>query len=116
MGIDRHALIDCLEALESEDDAAALDAARKAAKLVDEAGLEWDEVISKGLRPPKAGPKLDLSDDDESVRKAIDAMLARSDLNESTAEDLRDFRADLEKGELDASDRGYILGLYARLN
>lgn len=116
MGIDRDALIDCLEALESEDDAAVLEAARKASRLVDDAGLEWGEVVSKGLRPPKAGPKLDLNDDDESVRKAIDAILARPDLNESTAEDLRDYRADLEKGELDADDRGYILGLYARLS
>lgn len=116
MSIDREALIDCLEQMNGEDDEATLAAARKAVSMLAAGDLEWDEVISKGLRPPKSGPKLDLSDDDDSVRKAIESMLARPDLNEGTAEDLKDYLADLEKGELDPDDRGYILGLYARIS
>jgi hypothetical protein len=116
MSIDREALIDCLERMASADDAEALAASREVGTMMTLADLEWDEVIREGLRAPSAMPDLDLDGDDASVLKAIDAMLGKPDLNEGTAEDLRDYRADLEKGELDPEDRKYILGLYARIS
>lgn len=116
MSIDREALIDCLERMAAEDDAEALAAAREVGNMMSLAELEWDEVIREGLRAPVSLADLDLGEDDASVLKAIDAMLGKSDLNENTADDLRDYRTDLEKGELDPEDRKYILGLYARIS
>lgn len=116
MSIDREALIDCLERMAAEDDAEALAAAREVGNMMSLAELEWDEVIREGLRAPVSLADLDLGEDDASVLKAIDAMLGKSDLNKNTADDLRDYRTDLEKGELDPEDRKYILGLYARIS
>lgn len=116
MSIDREALIDCLERMSAEDDADALAAAREVGTMMALAELEWDEVIREGLRAPVKLADLDLGEDDASVKKAIDAMLAKSDLNENTADDLRDYLSDLEKGELDPDDRKYVLGLYARIS
>lgn len=116
MSIDREALIDCLERMAAEEDADALAAAREASGMMAAAELEWDEVVREGLRAPVKLADLNLSEDDESVKKAITAMLGKRDLNDSTAEDLRDYLADLEKGELDPDDRKYVLGLYARIS
>ncbi|WP_417514695.1 hypothetical protein [Minwuia sp.] len=115
MSIDREALIDCLERMAVEDDTEALAASREASALMEASGLSWDEVIREGLRRAPSAAALDLGEDDASVAKALKALLAKPDLNENTAEDLRDFQADLEKGELDPDDRKYILGLYARV-
>jgi chaperonin cofactor prefoldin len=115
MSIDREALIDSLERLSSEDDAEALAAAREAVERMTKADLEWDEVIREGLSASAALPEIDLDEDDASIKKAINTLLAKQDLNENTAEDLRDYLADLEKGELDPDDRKYVLGLYARV-
>ncbi len=117
MTIDRDALIDTLEQMASTDDAEALAAARQVNALIDNSDYEWEEVIAKGLGGGAAStPKMELSSDDASVLKAIDAMLARPNLNETTADDLRDYRTELENGELDPDDRKYILGLYERLS
>ncbi|WP_416897537.1 MAG: hypothetical protein ACMVY4_19040 [Minwuia sp.] len=115
MSLDRDALIDCLERMTGEDDAAVAAAAREATAMLEKADMEWEEVIRTGLKPPSTGPAIELGEDDDSVRKAIDALLKRDDLNEDTAEDLREYKAALEKGELDPDDRNYILGLYQRI-
>lgn len=117
MSIDRDALMAALDAMGSADDAMALEAARSAHAMVDQAGLEWEEILVERLPGTvvEAGPVIEVSEDDESIMKVIDAMLARPALHEGTRDDLQDFRADLEKGELDAEDRAYVIALYQRV-
>jgi len=117
MSIDRDALLAALDAMGGEDDAMALDAARSAHATGDQAGLEWDEILLERLPGTvvAAGPVVEVSEDDESVMKVIDAMLARPALHEGTRADLQDFRAELEKGELDPEDRAYVIALYQRV-
>lgn len=119
MAIDREALIDALEHMGDADDARAAEAAREAQAMLDAADLTWDDVIDKTLGQQAEtadGPKLEVGEDDALVLKIIDNMLARPNLNESTADDLRDYREELERGELEPDDRRYILGLYERLS
>lgn len=117
MSIDRDSLVDALERLSSAEDNDALAAAREVAQLADKGDLDWEDIVPKGLGAAAVStPKMDLSSDDASIVKAIDAILARPGLNEGTADDLADLKADLERGELEADDRTYILGLYGRLS
>ncbi|ANK80459.1 MAG: hypothetical protein TEF_06350 [Rhizobiales bacterium NRL2] len=116
MAIDRDALIDALERMGDADDAAAAAAGREAQSMLEAAELSWDEIIDPKLgQQAEAAPKLDIGEDDRSVLKAIDALLARPGLYEGTAEDLREHREELERGELDPEDRRYILTLYERV-
>ncbi|MDF1720159.1 MAG: hypothetical protein P1U65_05770 [Minwuia sp.] len=117
MSIDRDALLAALDAMGGEDNEMALSAARAAHTMVDQAGYEWDELLVERLPGTivEAGPVIEVSEDDESIMKVIDSMLARPALHDGTREDLEDFRKDLEKGELDPEDRAYIVGLYQRV-
>ena len=117
MAIDREALIEALERMDNAEDAEAAAAAREATAMMDAADLTWEDVIDKGLGQEAAasGPQPELGEDDHSVMKAIDAMLARPNLNETTAEDLKEYREELERGELEPEDRRYVLTLYERL-
>ncbi len=117
MSIDRDALLAALEAMGGEDDAMALEAARSAHAMVDQAGLEWEEILLERLPGTVAepGPVIEVDEDDESVLQVIDTMLARPALHDGTRDDLQEFRADLEKGELDPEDRAYVIALYQRV-
>ncbi|MEO1192175.1 MAG: hypothetical protein AAFY02_10485 [Pseudomonadota bacterium] len=45
----------------------------------------------------------------------IKALLASGKISDDTREDLEDFREDLAKGRLEASDKGYVEALAARV-
>ena len=49
MSIDRDALLAALDALGGEDDQTVLSAARAAAAMMDQAALEWEEVLVERL-------------------------------------------------------------------
>lgn len=117
MSIDRDALLAALDALGGEDDQTVLSAARAAAAMVDQAALEWEDILLERLpgATVSSGPAIEVGEDDDSIRKAIEAMLARPSLHDGTREDLEDFARELEAGELASEDRAYIIGLYQRL-
>ena len=117
MSIDRDALLAALDALGGEDDQTVLSAARAAATMLDQATLEWEDILVERLPGTAAAttPAIEVGEDDESIRKAIEAMLARPSLHDGTREDLEDFARELEAGELEAEDRTYIAALYQRL-
>ena len=117
MSIDRDALLAALEALGGEDDQTVLSAARAAAAMLDQAALEWEEILVERLPGTVVTntPAIEVSGDDASIIKIIDAMLARPSLHDGTREDLVDFKRELEAGELAPEDRSYITGLYQRL-
>lgn len=117
MVIDRDALLAALESLGDSDDAAALAAARTAARLVADADIAWDSLIVAMSRPAHAATTpLPDSVDDQAVLKAIEQILGRPNLYEGTREDMEVFREELAAGELDPDDRRYILGLHARVS
>ncbi|MDF1732676.1 MAG: hypothetical protein P1U49_14305 [Minwuia sp.] len=117
MSIDRDALLAALDALGGEDDQTVLSAARAAAAMMDQAALEWEEVLVERLPGTVASsaPAIEVGEDDASIRSAIEAMLARPALHDGTREDLEDFMRELEAGELAQEDRTYIAALYQRL-
>lgn len=53
--------------------------------------------------------------DANHTRRLIKTMLDKGDLMPETVEELQDYLADLEKGELDSADAKYIDGLAQRL-
>ncbi len=53
--------------------------------------------------------------DANHTRRLIQKMLQKGDLMPETVEELQDFLADLDKGELDRADAKYIEGLAQRL-
>ncbi|MEQ9491946.1 MAG: hypothetical protein RIM72_23435 [Alphaproteobacteria bacterium] len=118
--IDRTALIEQLDALLDEDDAKALAAAREAGRIVSSAGLSWDDVLfpvaaNDTVDDDDTGPKVDLSElpDDESGQ--IEMLLARTDLNDDTRDDLQTFKQDIANGSLADEDRRYLRALIERI-
>ena len=53
--------------------------------------------------------------DANQTRRLIQTMLDKADLLPETAEELEDFLADLDKGDLDSADAKYVQGLAQRL-
>ena len=53
--------------------------------------------------------------DANQTRRLIQTMLDKADLLPETAEELQDFLADLDKGDLDSADAKYVQGLAQRL-
>lgn len=119
--IDRTVLIEKLDALSDEDDATALAAAREAGRLVSSAGLSWDDVLfpeaaNDTFGDDGTGPKIDLSDLPDDVSGQIEMLLARSDLNDDTRDDLETFKQDIASGSLADEDRRYLEALLKRLS
>lgn len=105
---DRDSFLALLGRLGGTDDADVLAAAREASRRVSVAGLDWEEL----LRPPPAKAKVDITGDDGEL---IEKLLASSTVSASTKDELRGFKDDLAKGELDPSDRKYIRDLAQRV-
>ena len=116
--IDRDTLIASLESMSDEEDSKALEAARQASRLVSEAGLSWGDVLlpeQSDDDEEQSSPELDLSDIPDDEAKLVEMLLARSDLNDDTRDDLETFKEDISKGSLAAEDRKYLKALVARL-
>jgi hypothetical protein len=104
---DRDSFLALLARLGGADDGDVAAAAREASRRVSASGLDWEDL----LRPPPAA-KVEITGDDSQV---IERLLASSGVSASTKEELRGFKDDLAKGELDPSDRKYIRDLAQRV-
>jgi hypothetical protein len=124
--IDRPGFLALLDRLDDPDDAAVVAAAREIQRRLREAGVTWDDL----LRPAEGAPE----DKDEEVDEiaepaaldrpadaagddlaAIERLLARPRLSETTRQELEGMRADIDSGEFTARDRRYLRDLEARL-
>ncbi|MBM3549220.1 MAG: hypothetical protein FJX54_19955 [Alphaproteobacteria bacterium] len=105
---DRDSFLALLGRLGGADDADVLAAARDVSKRVAASGLDWEDL----LRPPTA-PVVELTGDDAEL---IGKLLASPAVTASTKEELRGFRDDLAKGELDPADRKYVRDLARRVD
>ncbi|MFA5123107.1 hypothetical protein [Zavarzinia sp.] len=128
----REQLIEALNGLSAEDEAAVLANARNAVSLLAESGLDWADVIIQVARPEGTFSAdfdhgaIDIdSDDDDSptplrlgdadVGRVLHALRARDDLSPETRAELDDFAGELAAGRLDSGDRAYVLALAGRL-
>lgn len=129
----REQLIDLLRGLGAADADLALDNARKAAALVEAAGLDWQDLIAFPRQDgdnfasefdhgdidlddedgESAAPSLDTAD--ASIARTLDRLLGLEGLSVETRGDLEGFSADLAADSLDEQDRRYVLALATRL-
>ena len=70
-----------------------------------------DEDEAADEEPPAA-----VAPGDPSVLAAIERMLARSDIAETTREELEGYKDSLAEGEFAESDRAYLRALESRIN
>ena len=114
--VDRAALIDLLDRLGSDDDAAVLEAARALHRKAAESGLSWDDLIRLDEADEPAADDVPLAsppDADETTR-LIDRLL-RKDVSDDLREDLTEMKRQLADGSLDQEDRRYVRALAKRL-
>ncbi len=110
-------LIDLLDRLGSDDDAAVLEAARALHRKAAEAGLSWDDLIRPDrVEDEPAADDVPLAsppDADETTR-LIDRVL-RKGVSDDLREDLTEMKRQLADGSLDQEDRRYVRALAKRL-
>ncbi|MDD3446826.1 MAG: hypothetical protein PHS60_15570 [Zavarzinia sp.] len=129
----RDMLVAAMRATNEGDDAAALDAMRQANAILDECGLDWDEVIRHPARTESpfmadfdhgtidiegegAGGELVIGQEgDETIGPLLHALLALPGLGADTREEVEEFLELLAAGTLDGQDRHYVIALATRL-
>ena len=114
--VDRAGLIELLDRLGSDDDAAVLEAARALHRKAAESGLSWDDLIrpdGADDEPADGAPLATPPDADETTR-LIDRLL-RKDVSDDLREDLAEMKRQLADGSLDQEDRRYVRALAKRL-
>lgn len=129
--LDRDALIGLLDKLGEGDDQAVLAAAREISGRMAAAGRAWDEVLADwGAADAAPAEEADAEPEDKADDAApavpaggdrdalaiIDKLLARSELNEITREELMGYKEDIAAGEFAEADRRYLGLLRARLS
>lgn len=125
--LDRTALLAALAAIDSEDDAKAAAAGRKAATMVADAGLAWQDVVAEDIESRASdavGDSGGTVNTAEAVAEAqtkedalvlIEQLLARDNLYEGTREELMAYKDDIAADEFDDGDLAYLNALYARV-
>lgn len=129
----RTRLVEALHGMADEDDAMALDAARRATAILDESGLDWEDAI---VRPARDGGPfmadfdhgaIDIDGEDlegapvialegdETVGRLLQSLLALPELGEETRAEVKEYAEELAAGTLDSQDRRYVAALAARL-
>lgn len=123
--LDRAELLAALARLADPDEGA--DAARRAAAMVGDAGLDWPDIIVdeetlSALRSTRdTEPATDTSQQIDNAASAADAgllidqLLERDNLFEGTRAELEAYKDDLASGDFDESDLAYLNALYARV-
>jgi hypothetical protein len=115
--VDRAALIELLDRLGSDDDAAVLEAARALHRKAAESGLSWDDLIRlDGADDAPAATEVPLAsppDADETTR-LIDRVL-RKGVSDDLRGDLTEMKRQLADGSLEQEDRRYVRALAKRL-
>jgi hypothetical protein len=117
--LDRNALIELLERLGSDDDAAVLEAARALHRNAAESGLSWDDVIQldRGVDNQADAPDLEAVPDGPDAAdtlRLIDRLL-RKDVSDSLRDDLLEMKGQLANGTLNEDDRRYVRSVAKRL-
>lgn len=122
----RDRLIELLQGLGADDPETVCDNARAAARLVEDSGLSWADLIP----PVREGGVLDsdfdhgdfeLDDDstpvatDGAIGDVVEALRRLSGLADETRAELDEFAEAITSGTLDAQDERYIRALAARL-
>ena len=112
---DRAALIELLDRLGSDDDAAVLEAARALHRKAAESGLSWDDIIRLDDEPADEDEEVAApSPNADEITRLIDRML-RKGVSDTLREDLTDMKRQLADGSLDQEDRRYVRALAKRL-
>lgn len=129
----RDLLVAALRATADGDDASALDAMRQANAILDECGLDWDEVVRHPARTESPfmadfdhgtidiegesaeGEPVIGQEGDEAVGPLLHAILALPGLGDETREEVQEFLELLVAGTLDGQDRRYVVALATRL-
>jgi hypothetical protein len=116
--VDRAALIDLLDRLGSDDDAAVLEAARALHRKAAESGLSWDDLIrldaADGDEPAAEGVPLASPPDADETTRLIDRLL-RKGVSDDLRDDLTEMKRQLADGSLEQEDRRYVRALAKRL-
>jgi len=120
---DRSSLLALLDRLEDPDDAVVVAAAREIQSRLRTAGVSWNDLLLP-MGDPGADPESSVPESAELDQPAgsatedlaaIDRLLDRPGLAETTRQELADMRADIGSGEFSARDRRYLRDLEARL-
>jgi len=129
---DRPGFLALLDRLDDPDDAVVVAVAREIQSRLRTAGVTWNDLLlpvgdpadpdSLGSVPGSVpgsvfeSAQLDQPADPATEDlAAIDRLLARPGLTETTRQELADMRADIGSGEFSARDRRYLRDLEARL-
>jgi hypothetical protein len=120
-GLDRAGLIELLERLGADNDAAVLEAARALHRKAAEAGISWDELIRPDVeRADGSGDDVSAAEDSAvdpdaaETQRLIDRILRR-DLSDDLRADVVEMKRNLAEGSLDTMDRRYLRALARRL-
>ena len=118
--LDRAGLIELLDRLGGENDAAVLDAARALHRKAAESGLTWDDII----RPDpdledepvddEAPVPVEADPDTADVARLIDRIV-RKGVSDTLREDLTEMKRQIAGGTLDKDDARYVRALARRL-
>ena len=116
---DRAELIELLDRLGAESDAAVLEAARALHRKAAESGLTWDELLSpepdevdeSAVEPAEVER---LSGDNADVLRQIERIL-RKGVSDTLRDDLAEMKRNIADGSFDAMDRRYVRALAKRL-
>jgi hypothetical protein len=128
--LDRAELLELLDRLGAEDDAAVLAAARALHRKVSESGLTWDDLLRLDADGDNAGSSaadqvFDEEDEQSStpvatggkaeVVRLIDRLLARPSISQTLREELADFKRAIADGTFEDEDAQYVRSLAKRL-
>ncbi len=123
--LDRDEVLRLLERLGGDQDDEVLEAARSLHTLVADADMDWDELLAPDMEAPSAStsdvaaessdPPAAANGSDTETLALIEELIAGPDRSESLLEELNEYKADIARGEFEASDHQYVRALYARL-
>ncbi len=130
--LDRDRLIALLRRLDGPDDKDVLAAGREIARVVNDAGVSWDDILAApnpspaatadapdgtadAAAPSELAEKISAEETAEA-RAEIDAVLAIKGISNATRSEIEDLRGDLAEGRFGRGDLRYVRALRARLS
>ena len=116
---ERAELIELLDSLGAESDAAVLATARALHRKATESGLSWRELLDVESDEPEESadePAVveSMSGDNADALRQIDRIL-RKGVSDTLREDLAEMKRNIADGSFDAMDRRYVRALAKRL-
>jgi hypothetical protein len=136
--LDRDNIIRLLNQLGSDNDEEIMTSARALHTQVSDANVDWNDLLVGLSEPetetePETEPETETDEDpqenevsgdnnkgktlnDSEATKIIDKLLSNTYISEYLKEELEDYKIDIAEGELEASDRSYLISLNKRLS